>query len=102
MKPKQKLTKAESQAQLESSRGMGKYMIKYSLAGFISYYKSANIRNKIKHPFYFSYHFHQLITLYYNREVANSPIAALKYIEKPSKHDSKKVLLVALSPAQGE
>ena len=77
-------------------------MIKYTLAGFISYYKSANIRNKIKHPFYFSYHFHQIIKLYYNREVANSPVAALKLIEKPSKHGCKKVLLVALTPDLGE
>ena len=82
-------------------RGQGQYMIKYSLAGFISYYKSANIRNKIKHPFYFSYHFHQIITLYYNREVASNPVSALKLIEKPSKHGTKKILLLALNPGAG-
>jgi len=39
-------------------KNMGKNLIRYSLSGFIAYYKSANIRNKIKHPFYFCYHFH--------------------------------------------
>lgn len=48
-------------------KGGGKQLIKYNLGGFIAYYKSANIRNKIKHPFYFSYHFYPYITLFYNR-----------------------------------
>ena len=51
--------------QEEGGRG-GKYLIEHTLNGFISYYKSANIRNKIKHPFYFCYHFHPLIRLFYN------------------------------------
>lgn len=76
MKPKIKQTRVESQG--ESERGQGKYLIKYTLAGFINYYKSANIRNKIKHPFYFSYHFNSLITLYFNRELASSPVEVLR------------------------
>jgi hypothetical protein len=42
-------------------------VIEYTLGGFARYYSSANIRNKIKHPFYFTYHFSSLLTLYYNR-----------------------------------
>ena len=51
----------------DSEKIMGKYSIKYNLNGFITYYKSANIRNKIRHPFYFSFHFHALLSLYYNK-----------------------------------
>jgi hypothetical protein len=99
-KPKAKQPKGEIVGEIE--RAQGKYLIKYTLSGFINYYKSANIRNKIKHPFYFSFHFNPLITLYYNSDMASSPIEVLRSLEKPSKHDSKKLLLVALSPAAGE
>lgn len=34
--------------------------------------------------------------------MANSPIEVLRLLEKPSKHEVKKLLLVALSPAVGE
>lgn len=64
---KTKVKPGKGEPDSDLGRGQGRNLIKYTLGGFISYYKSANIRNKIKHPFYFSYHFSPLITLYYNR-----------------------------------
>ena len=86
----------------EGGRGQGRNLIKYTLGGFISYYKSANIRNKVKHPFYFSYHFHPLITLFYNRQLASSPVEVLRSLEKPNNYDVKKSLMVVLTPTEGE
>lgn len=101
-KLKKEKGKAGRKQEGEEEKRRGRYMIEYSLGGFIRYYSSANIRNKIKHPFYFSYHFHPLLTLYYNREVAPSPLALLHLLEKPLKHDAKKLLLVALTPGKEE
>ncbi len=66
VKPKVVRSKTGGEEREEEKR-RGKYIIDYSLNGFVRYYSSANIRNKIKHPFYFAYHFAPLITFYYNR-----------------------------------
>ena len=102
MKPKMMRSKAGGEEKVEEGKKRGKYIIDYSLNGFVRYYSSANIRNKIKHPFYFCYHFHPLLTFYFNKEMAPSPLGLLKLLEKPLKHDSKKLMLVALTPAKEE
>lgn len=86
----------------EEEKRRGKYIIDYSLNGFVRYYSSANIRNKIKHPFYFCYHFSPLLTFYFNKEMASSPIELLRLLEKPLKHDAKKLMLIALTPTKEE
>ena len=101
VKPKVVRSKAGEERGEEEKR-RGKYIIDYSLNGFVRYYSSANIRNKIKHPFYFCFHFAPLLTLYFNREIAASPIDLLRLLEKPLKHDTKKLLLVAITPTKEE
>ena len=49
-----------------NSAGHG--IITNNLEGLISYYTAANIRNKIKHPFFISIRFSQCCSLYYNKE----------------------------------
>jgi hypothetical protein len=101
VKPKVVRSKAGGEEKEEEKR-RGKYIIDYSLNGFVRYYSSANIRNKIKHPFYFCYHFAPLLTFYFNKEMASSPIELLRLLEKPLKHDAKKLMLIALTPTKEE
>ena len=49
-----------------NSTGHG--IITNNLEGLISYYTAANIRNKIKHPFFIALRFSECCSLYYNKE----------------------------------
>lgn len=80
----------------EEGMKKGKYLIEYSLEGFIRYYSSANIRNKIKHPFYFCYHFAEVVTLYFNNEVFNNPLEIIQFLSNSLKPSSRKILLLAI------
>lgn len=49
----------------------GPEIITNSLDGLISYYTAANIRNKVKHPFFIAIRFSECCSLYYNKEHIN-------------------------------
>lgn len=86
----------EEDEEPDEEKRRGKYSIEMSLNGFVRYYSSANIRNKIKHPFYFCYHFSNFMQLYYNKEFVEDPLALLKALEKPIKNDQKKYILLVI------
>ena len=46
----------------------GHGVIGNNLEGLISYYTAANIRNKIKHPFFISIRFSDCCSLYFNSD----------------------------------
>ena len=51
-----------------------------SIYGFIKYYTAANIRFKIKHPYYIGYHFSNVFDVYYNSDEASDPATVLDLI----------------------
>lgn len=56
----------------------GHGVIGNTLEGLISYYTAANIRNKIKHPFFLALRFSECCSLYYNREkIAETEVSLL-------------------------
>lgn len=61
--------------------------------GFLEYFGAPNIRNKIKHPFYISYHFDKVFVLYRNTSVEGvGLIEALECINSPVKQPADTVL----------
>lgn len=51
-----------------------------TIYGFIKYYTAANIRFKIKHPYYIGYHFQNIFDIYYNSEEAKDPVEVLEIV----------------------
>lgn len=51
-----------------------------TINGFIKYYTAANIRFKLKHPYYIGYHFFSVFDVYYNSDIAKDPVNVLELI----------------------
>lgn len=62
-----------------------------TLYGFIKYYTAANIRFKIKHPYYIGYHFHDVFDVYYNSDEAKDPAEVLEIIYENERKENEKV-----------
>lgn len=60
----------------------------------MSFYGAANIRNKVKHPFYLAYHFNNIFTLYYNKMECKNPYDSLKKIAMDKKLNAKILMIV--------
>lgn len=43
-----------------------------------------------------------MLTFYLNKEIAKNPLDLLRILEKPLKHDAKKLILIALTPSKEE